>query len=168
VSEHALIPGAIAVLASTPSVMRELLSPLPDALLEAPGEGGWSARDVVAHLYSRQRIAIVGRISAVLERQGSAMPGVPPSLMDLRPYRSRPFSELLAQFEEGRAEAVAVLRGVTPEQLDWRGVHEGVGELTIAEVIHHLAFHDLLHVSQAAQLALSPLEPLRGAMRVFR
>jgi hypothetical protein len=88
--------------------------------------------------------------------------------MDVKPYRSRALAELLSDFERGRAEAVALLRALTPDQLALRGVHPGVGELTIAEVIHHVAFHDLLHVSQAAQLAMSPLEPLRGAMRVFR
>jgi hypothetical protein len=168
VPDHAFVPGAIEVLASTPVVMRAMLAPLPATLVEQPGKGGWSARDVVAHLASRQSISITGRINAVLEQQGATMPGVPESLMDVKPYRSRPFAELLAEFEDGRADAVILLRRLTPDQLDWRGVHHGVGELTIAEVIHHVAFHDLLHVSQAAQLALSPLEPLRGAMRVFR
>lgn len=168
VPEHPLIPAAIEVLASTPAVMRAMLAPLPANLVEQPGEGGWSARDVVAHLASRQNIAIAGRINAVLEQPGATMPGVPESLMDVTQYRSKPFPALLSEFEDGRVEAVALVRSLTPEQLDWRGVHQGVGELSIAEVIHHLAFHDLLHVSQAAQLALSPLEPLRGAMRVFR
>jgi len=168
VPDHPLIPGAIEVLASTPAVMRAMLAPLPASLIEQPGKGGWSARDVVAHLASRQSIAIAGRINAVLAQPGATMPGVPESLMDVAQYRSQPFAELLSEFEEGRAEAVALLRNVTPDQLDRRGLHHGVGELTIAEVIHHLAFHDLVHVSQAAQLALSPLEPLRGAMRVFR
>jgi hypothetical protein len=167
-SEHPLIPSAIAVLASTPAVMRAMLEPLPDALIGAPGEGGWSARDVVAHLSSRQQIAISGRINAVLEQQGSTMPGVPESLMDVAPYRSRAFAELLSEFEVARAECVEVVRRVTPEQLAWRGVHTGVGELSIADVIHHVAYHDLVHISQAAQLAMMPLEPLRGAMRVFR
>jgi len=167
-SDYALIPAAIEVLASTPAVMRAMLAPLPQGLIEQPGKEGWSARDVVAHLASRQRIAIIGRINAVLEQPGATMPGVPESLMDVVQYRSQPFAELLSEFEDGRTEAVALLRTVTSDQLDWRGVHHGVGELTIAEVIHHLAFHDLLHVSQAAQLASSPLEPLRGAMRVFR
>ena len=166
--DHLLIPAAIAVLASTPSVMRAMLAPLPDELIAAPGPEGWCARDVVAHLAARQHAAIVGRISAVLERQGATMPDVPQSLMDVRPHRSRPLDELLREFEDGRVGAVALLRRVTPEQLSWRGVHSGLGELSIADVIHHLAYHDLMHVSQAADLALAPLEPLRGAMRQFR
>jgi hypothetical protein len=166
--DHPLIPAAIEVLASTPAVMRAMLAPLPAGLIEQPDRGGWSARDVVAHLAARQRIAITGRISAVLEQPGATMPGVPESLMDVKPYRSRPLEVLLSEGERGRAEAVAQLRSLTPDQHYLRGIHSGVGELSVAEVIHHVAFHDLLHVSQAAQLALAPLEPLRGAMRAFR
>jgi hypothetical protein len=166
--DHALIPAAVDVLAATPAVMRELLAPLPDALVAAPGEGGWSARDVVAHLAARQQAAIVGRVSAVLERPGAPFPPVPESLMDVAPYRSRPLGELLAQFEEGRADAVALLRRLTPQQLEHGGIHAGVGEVTLAELIHHLAFHDLVHIAQAAQLALAPLDARRGAMRAFR
>jgi hypothetical protein len=167
-SERSLIAESIAVLASTPGVMRSMLTPLPESLVAAAGGEGWSARDVVAHLLARQRPAIVGRIEVILAEDGAAIPDVPDHLMEVAPYRDRPLDDLLREFEEGRAPAVAMLVGITPEQLQRRGVHSGVGELTIADIIHHVAYHDLVHVAQAARLAAAPLEPLRGAMRVFR
>ena len=88
--------------------------------------------------------------------------------MDPEPLRTKPFDDLLREFEEGRAECIELLRTVTPDQLTLRGVHSGIGELSIADVIHHTAYHDLVHIAQAAQLAQAPLEPLRGAMRRFR
>jgi hypothetical protein len=163
-----LIEAAIEVLASTPAVMRAMLAPLPDKLVAAQGEGGWSARDVVAHLSARQAHSITGRVRAIIERPGGAIPPVPDGLMDVTPFRAQPLAELLHDFDQGRANAVAVLREVRPEQLEVRGVLAGVGELSIADVIHHTAFHDLVHIAQAAQLAAGPLEPLRGAMRQFR
>jgi hypothetical protein len=167
-ADRMLIPSAIAVLASTPAAMRAMLAPLPADLVAAPGGEGWSARDVVAHLAARQRPAIMGRVSAVLAQPGAAIPDIPDNLMEVEPYRSRPLDDLFDAFAEGRAEAVALLESVTPEQLTWRGVHSEVGEISIADVIHHVAYHDLVHVAQAAKLAYGPLEPLRGAMRVFR
>jgi hypothetical protein len=163
-----LIEPAIAVLSSTPSVMRAMLGPLSDELIAAPGADGWSARDVVAHLFQRQRPAIYGRVSAILEQPGGPIPDVPQNLMDPQPLRSKPFADLLAEFEEGRRACIELLRAVTPEQLTLRGVHSSIGELSIADVIHHTAFHDLVHIAQAAELAGAPLEPLRGAMRQFR
>jgi hypothetical protein len=74
----------------------------------------------------------------------------------------------LGEFEEGRAEEIALVRRVTPEELSLRGVQSGIGEVSIADIIHHVAYHDLVHIAQAARLAAGPLEPLRGAMRVFR
>jgi hypothetical protein len=167
-AERVLIAPAIEVLRSTPSVMRAMLEPLGDELVAVPGREGWSARDVVSHLMTRQRPAIIGRVSAVLAEPGGVIPDVAGELMAVEGYRARALGELLDEFAAGRAEAVALLEKVTPEQLEWRGVHSGVGEISIAEIIHHVAYHDLVHVSQAARLLHRPLEPLRGAMRVFR
>jgi hypothetical protein len=163
-----LIEPAIAVLASTPGVMRAMLAPLPAELVAAPGPEGWCARDVVAHLTSRQGPAIVGRVRAILDNPGGAIPDVPHELMDPAPYRDRPLADVLDEFEHGRAEAVALLRSVTPEQVSWRGTHSGIGELSIADIFHHVAYHDLVHMAQAANLIGRPLEPLRGGMRPFR
>jgi hypothetical protein len=163
-----LIGEAIEVLATTPAVMRAMLAPLPEALVATPGGEGWSARDAVAHLLARQGPAISGRIDAILAAEGAAIPDIPDNLMELEPYRSRPLGDVLREFEEGRAEVVAPLRRITAEQALRRGVHSSVGELSIADIIHHVAYHDLVHVAQAAALAGAPLEPLRGAMRVFR
>jgi hypothetical protein len=167
-SRPLLIPSAIPALASTPSVMRAMLAPLPDDLIAAPGREGWSARDVVAHLAARQGPAIVGRISAMLAEDGAAIPNVPDDLMEVEPYRALPLDALLREFAEGREAAVATLRTVTPDQYSRTGIHSEVGLLTIADVIHHVAYHDLVHVSQAARLVSRPLERLRGALRVYR
>jgi uncharacterized protein YfaQ (DUF2300 family) len=166
-SEQMHIPAAIAV-ASTPAALRSMLLPLPQELVDAPGPEGWSARDVVAHLAARQQPAIAGRISAILAQPGAAIPDIPDNLTEVQPYRERPLADLFDEFARGRAEALATIERVTSEQLAWRGVHAEVGEISIADIIHHVAYHDLIHVAQAARLACAPLEPLRGAMRVFR
>lgn len=148
--------------------MREMLAPLPDELRAAPDKNGWSARDVVAHLALRQEAAIAGRVRAILAQPGGAIPPVPDDGPGRADWRSRTFEELLRDFASGRAEIVGLLRGVTVEQAALRGSLGGVGELSISEVLHHVAYHDLIHVAQAAQLAYAPLEPLRGAMRRWR
>ena len=163
-----LIEPAINVLASTPSVMRTMLGSLPDELIGAPSRDGWSARDVVAHLYQRQEPAIAGRVRAILAEPGGPIPDVPAQLMDPAPLRAMPFDELLAEFERGRAPCIELLRQVQSEQWMLRGVHSTIGELSIADVVHHTAYHDLVHIAQAAELAGAPFEPLRGAMRQFR
>jgi hypothetical protein len=161
-----LIAPAIHVLASTPSVMRAMLAPLSDELIAAPDADGWSARDVVAHLMQRQEPAIAGRIRAILAHPGGPIPPVPDDRLD--EARSQPFEKVLAEFEQGRAPCIALLRTIPQDQLSLRGLHSELGELSIADVIHHTAYHDLVHIAQAAELTGAPLEPLRGAMRRFR
>lgn len=163
-----LIDRAIAVLEATPSVMRAMLGGCPDELVAAADEDGWSARDVVAHLASRQGPAISGRVRAILADPGGPVPDVPEDLMQVERYRPQRFDEQLREFAEGRRTIVAELRSITPEQLTLRGRHSEVGEISVADVIHHVAYHDLVHIAQAAELAAQPLEPLRGAMRRFR
>jgi hypothetical protein len=162
-----LIEPAITVLAATPSVMRTMLAGLPEELITAEDADGWSARDGVAHLASRQEPAITGRIQAILAQPGGPVPDVPAALMDVTQFRTTQFDDLFREYEEGRAKAVALLRHVKPDQLSLSGVHSMLGELSVAEVIHHTAYHDLVHIAQAAQLLARPLEPLRGPMRRF-
>jgi len=69
-----LIEPAISVLVTTPAVMRAMLSPLPSALVVAPGPDGWYARDVVAHFTSRQEPAIAGGVRAILDDPGGTRP----------------------------------------------------------------------------------------------
>jgi hypothetical protein len=87
--------------------------------------------------------------------------------MDPTPLHARRFDDLLQEFAQGRDECVSLLRRLTPDELELRGVHSSVGEISIAHIIHHVAYHDLIHIAQAAQLVGAPLEPLRGAMRAF-
>jgi DinB family protein len=43
---------------------------------------------------------------------------------------------LIARYKDGYAEVVAALRGIAPEELDWR---PKAGEWSAREVVHHLA-----------------------------
>ena len=160
--------AALEVLATTPAVLRAMLGRLPEAAVSAPGAEGWSPKDVVAHLATRQRPAVIGRVGAILVRPGAILPDVPEeaSLAESG-LRARPIDEVLEMFAELRAEAMTLLRSIEPAQLDLHGMHEVAGEVSVAEIINHLAYHDLLHVEQVARLLYVPIDLQRGAMRMF-
>ena len=160
----ALAPGTIAVLASTPATLRSMLGDLPDAVVESAGLEGWSAKDVVAHLLARHDDALVGRVRAMLERDNPSLPDIPDET-GLDALRGRGIEELCDDFASRRSEAAGWLSALTEEQLRRGGRHEVAGALTIADILHHLAYHDLLHVAQAARLIAAPMEHRRGAMR---
>jgi hypothetical protein len=163
-----LTPTALDVLDTTPGVFRAMLARLPAPAVEAPGAEGWSPRDVVAHLASLTSVTFVARVTLMLDQDDPVVPGIDEQeILDSSGLRALPLDALLDRFESERREAVGWARAITPEQLARTGRHDVAGPLTVAEVINHKAWHDLLHVRQAAALIAAPLDEGRGAMRIF-
>ncbi len=80
---------------------------------------------------------------------------------------SAAFIALLDEFERARAAEAATFRGLSASDLARTGRHSVAGPITIAELLNHVAYHDLLHVQQiAGTLALVP-NAGRGAFGMF-
>ena len=41
------------------------------------------------------------------------------------------------------------------------------GEISLADLVHHRAYHDTLHIAQVATMLQDRLDPLRGNMQAF-
>lgn len=162
------VRAAIEVLASTPATMRALLAAMPDALVGTPGGEGWSAKDVLAHLVSLTGPALLDRVRPMLDQDDPPIPNVDEQeLLERSGLRTWPVAALLDEFGRQRSDAATWLRGLTPAALARTGRHSVAGRLTVTEIIHHKAWHDLLHVRQVCALLAAPLEERRGAMRMF-
>ena len=161
-----LVPSTLDVMARTPATLRALLGGLPDHVVTMPGAEGWSPRDVVAHLASIQQPALLDRIATIL---GGDMPPVPnvdeAATLAASGFRERDAGELLMIFEGERAGAIERLRSLNEDDLGRQGRHEIAGAISVADVIHHIAYHDLAHVRQVCALLEHPIEAMRGAMR---
>jgi hypothetical protein len=160
-----LVAGTLAVLESTPSVFRALFEGQPAESVERRGVEGWSAKDVLAHLISIQPPAVVERVRMMVEKDMPALPDVDETVtLERSALRDRPVGELVPMFIEERAKAVGYLKSLTPEQLRRHGVHQLAGEISPVDAIHHMAYHDLLHIAQAANLLSEPIEQGRGGL----
>jgi hypothetical protein len=163
-----LDPAAMATLACTPAVLRSMLEGMPEAAITTPGAEGWSPKDVVAHLLSIHYAANVQRVKWILENENAVVPNVDEDdTLRASGMRDWPLARLLDEYAAARGEAMVWLRELTPEQLARTGQHQVAGPITVADVVHHIAFHDQLHIAQVAQLLSIPLEQRRGAMRMF-
>lgn len=164
-----LLPAALDVFASTPATLRALLAKLPEGAVATPGDEGWSAKDVVAHLVSLYGPTLVDRIRPILERDEAPIPNADEAaILEASGLRNKPLAELLDQFDRQRQDAVPWLSGLSDEQLARVGIHSAAGRVSVADLIHHKAWHDLLHIEQVCRLLAEPLDERRGAMRVFR
>ncbi|RJQ10338.1 MAG: hypothetical protein C4558_04875 [Dehalococcoidia bacterium] len=164
---NTLEPGTLEVIASTPAVLRALTAGLPDAIIEARDGDNWSARDIVAHLLDRwpsQRARVrlmLAEVNPIILDEDEV------AGLEASGLRQRPLAWLLDEFERARAAEAAAFRALSAADLARTGQHSVAGPITIAELLNHVAYHDLLHVQQiAGTLALVP-NAGRGGFGVF-
>ncbi|MEX2246129.1 MAG: DinB family protein [Dehalococcoidia bacterium] len=161
-----LHPSTIPTLERTPAVLRAMLTGMPKDALEAPGAEGWSPHDVVAHLLSIHYAANVQRVRMMLDADDPAIPNVDEhETLETSGMRAWPLPRLLDEYQSARAEAMGWMCALTGEQLGRTGRHSVAGTITIADVLHHIAYHDLVHTAQITKLLYAPVEARRGPMR---
>ena len=139
-----------ALLARTPHVLRTLLIGLPSAWTDTPDAAdGWRPRDVVGHLITGEQTDWVTRTRRILEHGTS----VPFDRFDRFAMLDRDagvtLGDLVVRFAALRAENLAALDDlVTDSDLDRRGLHPSLGEVTLRELLATWAVHDLDHIGQ--------------------
>lgn len=138
------------LLRRTPDLLRTLLHNLPQAWAETPDvDGGWRPKDVVGHLITGEQTDWISRTKRILEH-GTAQPF---DRFDRFAHDERDveatLDELIDRFAELRAENLRRLGELaTEEDLDRRGLHPSLGEVTLRELLATWSVHDLDHVSQ--------------------
>ncbi len=138
------------LLRRTPDVLRSLLIGLPEGWTDTPDTpAGWRPRDVVGHLITGELTDWMERTQRILEH-GTSLPF---DRFDRFAHGDRDadasLDELVERFAQLRAENLARLEElVTDADLDRRGMHPWLGEVTLRELLSTWAVHDLDHVSQ--------------------
>jgi hypothetical protein len=144
------LPETTDLLRRTPDVLRALLAGLPASWVETSDvEGGWRPRDVVGHLITAELDDWIVRTRRILD-QGTS---VPFDKFDRFAHQGRDddqsLDQLVDRFAQLRVESLARLEElVDAADLDRRGRHPALGEVTLRELLATWAVHDLDHVSQ--------------------
>ena len=162
------IAEALAVLRSTPTVLRTLLAGLPPDVPGRPNPEGWSVKDVVAHLHDAEGIAFTERIQRMIDEDNPAILSIdPPRRLAQGGYAARTLPDLLDDLARRRSMHVSWLESLTAEHLARTGVHDTAGTITPRDVIHQWAFHDLAHLRQIMEMLQADLVPGMGNTRTF-
>jgi hypothetical protein len=138
------------LLRRTPEVLRTLLQNLPESWADTPDVvGGWRAKDVIGHLITGEETDWVVRTQRILEH-GTTMPF---DRFDRFAHAERDvdatLDELVERFATLRAENLQRLAALVDESdLDRRGLHPSLGEVTLRELLATWSVHDLDHVAQ--------------------
>ena len=147
------------VLTTTPVRWTNLIQALPAELLsEPPAPGEWSARECLQHLVDTERSVFPVRIKAILA--GKDFPAFDPDAQGTTPDVNQSLIDLMSEFTRLRSEGLDTLAQVTPGDLPRRARHAELGMVTMSELLHEWAGHDLMHTVQAERALMQPF--IRG------
>ena len=147
----AFIEETMDLLRRTPELLRVLLLGLPESWTDTTDvpENGWRPHDVIGHLITGELTDWIDRTERILQ-DGTSMPF---EKFDRFAHADRDadatLDELVEHFARLRAENLARLAELATEaDLDRRGMHPSLGEVTLRELLATWAVHDLDHVAQ--------------------
>ncbi|HET7037967.1 MAG TPA: DinB family protein [Thermomicrobiaceae bacterium] len=143
----------LAVYRATPTTLAALLRQVraaDEARVGGEDEEAWSIVEVVCHLRDAEA-RVLERVRAMLERDRPELAAYDQAaLAESANYRAQSLPEASADFARLRAEQIALLSALTPEQWERAGLHEESGPITIESLTAHMAAHDAIHLAQIA------------------
>ena len=162
---NTLLGHVQAVLSTTPERWQRLVSTLPiDLLTRPPVAGEWSALNCLQHLLDSERVLFPVRLRAFLTGQDldDFDPNKPHAHLD-----SQTPEQLAAAFARYREASLVQLKQVQDDDLVKTSQHPKLGTVTLAEMLHTWAAHDLMHTVQAERALMQPFMLGSGSWRPF-
>lgn len=146
----------VVLLRATPAVLRALVRGIDDERArETPGVDEWSIVAVVAHLADADERGIE-RIERMTTEDVPMIEGYDQvALAEERGNQGMNLSEALVRFEEIRAERVAALERLSPDDWERTGNHSEEGIISLRQLTLHMCRHDATHLEQIARMVAS-------------
>jgi hypothetical protein len=161
-----LLPSAYALLSTTALRWDALARTVPAEWLERPATPGqWSALNCLQHLIDTERCVFPKRVKAFLA--GQDFENFDPDSQGTVSETDRSAAELAAEFAALRAESLALVATLTPADLPRPAIHEELGPVTLSQLIHEWAAHDLMHTVQAERALMQPFIQGTGPWLVY-
>ena len=141
----------LGALAAFPEQLKRQVQDLSDpALRFRPAPGEWSVVEVIGHLLDIEAV-YSARIRQMLATDNPSLARFDPDeTVRQRDYQNKQIGFLLISLAERRAEHLELLRVLRPAQLARTGLHPTRGQLSVADTIANLAWHDGNHSQQIA------------------
>jgi hypothetical protein len=150
-----IIEVSRSVLISTPKRWLEIVETLPaDLLYRRPAEGEWSAMECLGHLVDTEAGVFSFRVGCILD--GMDFPAFDPDNKGNEipaPGGQIAFAEKFAQL---RKDGLKVFEGIKTQDLEKTALHSELGRVTLGELLHEWAGHDLMHTVQAERALMQP------------
>ncbi len=143
---------AVGQLEATPEILRGLICELDEEDARwKPAPDRFSVAEVLAHLAHSESQCYRPRLERFMsEERPEFEPDDARLHLDL--YRGADPKDSFARFEEQRAANIEFLRKLPAGSGERVALHQEAGEITMAQMLHEWAMHDLGHIRQIAEL----------------
>lgn len=146
---------SLEILKRTPVVLNGLLTGLhEDWIMANEGTDTFSAYDVIGHLIHGERTDWVVRAKRILQH-GTALPFEPyDRFAQIEESKGKTLQQLLDEFAALRKENTDWLAELplTEQDLEKKGMHPSLGEVTLRNLLSTWVVHDLTHIAQITRV----------------
>lgn len=140
------------MLGATPDILRGLMCELSAGdVAWKPAPDRFSIAEVLAHLSHSEGHCYRARVDRFLAEEMPAFEA-DDAQMHLHLYREADAEDSFDHFEEQREDNVDYLRHLPSEAGRRRARHSAAGEITLNQMLHEWALHDLGHIRQVTEL----------------
>jgi hypothetical protein len=144
------IQAAVSLLEKTPGLLELLLRDVPQDLLQwKPAPERWSIAEVLGHMVVIEQLYEQRARRIVLDESPLLPPYVPAEESELQEKTAR---QHLEGFAGLRRAFVFYLHSIPSTAAARTGRHHEMGTITLSQMLHELANHDLGHLRQMAEL----------------
>ena len=140
------------LLEATPAILRGLMSEISEEDARwKPAPDRFSIAEVLSHLSHSEWHCYRARVDRFLAEE---MPELEPddAQMYLDVYRNADPEEAFGYFEDQREINIALLRSLPAATGNRQALHREAGEITLSQMLHEWALHDIGHIRQIAEL----------------
>jgi DinB family protein len=153
------------ILLTTAARWSSLIESVPIELLaRTPAAGEWSAMDCLCHLLDAERWIFPARMEAFLAGENFAT--FDPDTQGTH-YTTQHPEQLAEEFAKLRKASLIEFDQVTIQDLTRTAQHSELGIVTLGELLHEWAAHDLMHTVQAERAIMQPFIIGSGPWRPF-
>lgn len=144
----------VGFLSKTPETIRLLIDSVPDAAIRLKSsEFEFSILEHVCHLRDIETEGYNSRVKRILDEHRPSLPDLDGNRLALeRDYNSQDLKSALQSFSQARELTVEVLQKAGEEQLEREGNLEGVGTITLLQLLRLQGEHDEGHLQELSAL----------------
>ena len=164
------VSKALEILEQTPKTLNSFLGKLSEEWIYSnEGEHTWSPFDIIGHLIHGEKTDWIIRLNIILSNSEDKTFEPFDRFAQFENSKGKTLPEILNEFELLRNENLETLKSLnlTEDQLQLKGIHPELGEVTLSQLLASWVTHDLAHISQISRVMAKQYKTEVGPWKAY-